>query len=104
MTCCETRRSDPLRKREQLAEAEAPVAADARVRRLAAGVSVDERLDDRAPELLAQIERDVWDAEPMARLASRDHRRRRTAGALRVGALRIEPEPERHADGAGSGS
>jgi hypothetical protein len=41
------------REREQLAEAEARVAADARIRRLAARVSADEGLDDGAPEALA---------------------------------------------------
>ena len=44
---------------EQLGEAEAAVAAGARVRRLAARVAADERLDDGAPELLAQVERHV---------------------------------------------
>jgi hypothetical protein len=48
-----------LGEREQLGEAKAPVAADAGVRRQAAGVPAHERLDDGASELLPQVERDV---------------------------------------------
>ena len=40
----EPRRAGAAREREQLREAEAPVAARARVRRLAARVALDERL------------------------------------------------------------
>ena len=38
------------------------------------------------------------DAEPVARLARGDHALGRAAGALGVGPVRIEPEPQRHAD------
>src|SRR5207244_5978916 len=44
----------PAREREQLGEAKAAVAADARIGRLAARVAAHERLDDRPAELLAQ--------------------------------------------------
>ena len=40
------------------------------------------------------------EAEAVAGLARRDHRARRAAGALGVGAVRIEPEPQRDADRA----
>jgi hypothetical protein len=62
----ESGRARLLREGEQAAEAEEPVAADARVRRLSALVAADERLDDRAQELLAGIERDVREAELVA--------------------------------------
>ncbi len=39
------------------------------------------------------------DAEPVARLARRDHGLRRAAGALGVGPGGVEPEPQRDADG-----
>ena len=86
------------REREQLREAEAAVAARARVRRLAARVAADERSDDRAAELLAQVERHVRHAEPMAGLARRDHAVGRAAGALGIRPVGIEPQPQRHAD------
>ena len=82
------------REREQLGEAEAAVAAGARVRRLAAGVAADEGRDNRAPELLAQVERHVRHAEPVTRLARGDHALGRAAGALRIRSVRIEPETE----------
>src|SRR5581483_6209603 len=47
------RGADPPREREELGEPEAPVAADARVRRLAACVAAHERRDDGATELVA---------------------------------------------------
>ena len=78
----EPRRPGAAREREQLGEAEAAVAAAARVRRLAARVAPDERIDDRAAELLAQIERHVREPARVTRLARRDHRLGRAAGAL----------------------
>ena len=85
-------------EREQLGEAEAAVAADARVRRLTLGVPGDERLNDRGAELLPQIERDVRKPEPVAGRARGDDGLGRAAGPLGVGAGRIEPEPERDPD------
>src|SRR5438067_7680410 len=82
-----------LCKFEQLVEAERAVAANARVRRLTACVAVDERRDDGAAELLAQVERHVRDAEPVTRLPRRDDRLRRAARAFRARPRRIEPEP-----------
>jgi len=63
------------REREQLREAEAAVAANARVRRLTAGVAADERRDHGAAELLAQVEGDVREPELVARLARSQHGR-----------------------------
>ena len=62
-----------LREREQLGEAEGAVAANARVRRLAARVPAHEAGDDRLSELLAQVEGHVRQAEPVTRLTRRDH-------------------------------
>ncbi len=47
------------REREQLVEAEAAVAADARVRRVALRIPAHERRDNGGSELFAQVERDV---------------------------------------------
>ena len=91
-------------KRNQLGKAKAPVAADARVRRLPCGVAAHERLDHGAPELFAQIERHVRQTEPVAGGAGREHCLRRAAGALGVRAARIEPEPESDADRPGPGA
>src|SRR5579862_2547750 len=86
---------------EQLPEAEAAVAVDARVRRLAARVATYEVADDLVAEGLAQIEGDVRQAEAVARLARGDDRLGRAARALCVAAGGIEPQAERHADGVG---
>src|SRR5690606_33492832 len=83
--------------------AEGAVAADARVGRLATRVALDERGDDRAPELLTQVEGDVRQAERMAGLAGLDHGAGRAAGALGLVAARVDPQAERDADGARSG-
>jgi len=91
-------RADSLREGEQRAEAEATVAAHARVRRLAARVAADERLDDSLAEGLAEIERDVREPEGLARLARRDHRGRRAAHTLGLLPGRIGPEAKRDPD------
>ena len=88
----------PSREREQLAEAEAAVAAGARVRRLPARVPAHERRDHGTAELLAKVERHVRHAEPMTGLARGDHAVGRAAGALGVRPFGIEPEPQRHSD------
>ena len=74
------------------------VAGRARVRRLAARVAGDERLDDGAAEGLAPVERDVRDPERMAALARAQHGRRRAAGALGVRRQLVDPEPQRQPD------
>src|SRR5205085_8862547 len=84
------------REGKQLGEAEAAVAPHARVRRLAARVTADERRDDRAAELLAEVEGHVRHAQPVTRLARSDHALGGAARALRVRSVRVEPEPERH--------
>ena len=94
----EPRGAGPVGEREQLVEAKVAVAAAARVRRLAASVCLDEGRDDRAPEVLAQIERHVGQLERVAGLAGGDHRLRRAAGSLGVRPGRVEPEPQRDAD------
>jgi len=99
----EPRRADPRREREQRGEAETSVAAHARVRRLAARIAPDEWVDDRLPKGLAQIERDVREAERLARFARRDNRGRRAANALGVLPRRIGPQPQRHSDRLAAG-
>ena len=88
-------------EREQPAEAEPAVARNARVRRLAARVAPHERVDNCSAELLAQIERDVRDAEGVARFPGRDHGLGRAAGALGIRPVGVEPEPQGHADRIG---
>ncbi len=94
----ERRGAGALRKGEQLSEAEAAVAADARVGRLAARVAAHERLDDGASELVAKIERHVGKAELVAGAPGGEHRLGRAAGALRVRSVGVEPEAKRDAD------
>ncbi len=90
--------ADAAREGQESGEAEAPVAADARVRRLSPLVALDEGRDDGAAEALAQIERHVGRAELVAQLAGCDDRGRRAADALTVGPGGVRPEAQRHAD------
>jgi hypothetical protein len=71
---------------------------DARVRRLAALVAADERLDYGAAKFLAQVERDVRDAERVTCSACGKDRIGRAAGTFCVGPVGIEPEPQSDAD------
>ena len=85
-------------EREERVEAERPVAARARIRRVPGLVGGDEVGDDGLAELLAQVERDVRQPE---RMASRPRGRdgvRRAADALRRRSGRVLPEAERDAD------
>src|SRR5262249_21164452 len=90
--------SDPVGEGDELVEAEAAVAAYARVRRQPRRVPVDERPDDDSPELLAQVERDMRDPARVTGRARLDHGRRRAAGALGIGAARVDPEAQRDTD------
>jgi hypothetical protein len=96
-------RADAPGEGEEGGEAEAPVAADARVRGLSARVAGDEGRDDGSAELAAEVERDVRDVDPVARLARREDGLRRAARAVAVRARRIRPEPQRHAHGLAAG-
>jgi hypothetical protein len=91
-------RACTTREREQVRETKAAVAVNAGVRRLPSLVAADERIDDRAPECVTQVECDVRHAQPMAGRTRGQHGLRRAARALRVGPVRIEPEPKRDAD------
>ena len=62
------------REVDECVEAEAPVAAHARVRGEAVGVAVDERLHDGGAERFAQVEGDVGQPEAVARLPGGDDR------------------------------
>ena len=83
---------------EQRVEPERAVAAAARVRRLPRPVRVHERRDHLRPELLAQVERHVRQAEGVAGGPGRRDRGGRAARALGAWAGRVLPEPERDAD------
>src|SRR5689334_17842040 len=91
-------------EREQLGEAEPTVAPRAWIRGLAARVAAHERLDDRAAELLAQVERHVRYAETVAGLPSGDHGLRRAARAFGMRAFRVGPESQRHSDRVRAGA
>src|SRR4029079_6009792 len=83
---------------EQLREAKTAVAAGARIRRLAAGVTADKRSHDCPAKFVAEVECHVRTAERVAGLARGDHGLRRAARALRVRRGGIDPEPQRDAD------
>ena len=74
------------------------MAADTWIRRLAPRIAADERADDGAAELLAQVEGHVRQPQCMARLPRGDHGRGRAACALGIRSARVDPEPQRHAD------
>src|SRR3954451_19516778 len=90
----EARGAELLGQREHLAEADQPVAADARVRRAARLVLGDEVVDDRAPELVAEVERDVGNPHRVSQGTSTGDGLRRAA-RLRAIARRIRPQLER---------
>jgi hypothetical protein len=90
-------------EREQPREAKAAVALDARVGCLPTFVTADERVDHGTPKLLAEVERHVGDAEGVARRTGCENRIGRATGALRVGPVGIQPEPQRDADGVRQG-
>ena len=76
-----------------------PLQRDARVRRLAARVAA-RRTASTTARRNSSRRSSVTCGSPsrVARLARRDHRLRRAAGALGVGPVGIEPEPQRDAD------
>ena len=76
----------------------APLQRDARIGRASSGVRAHEGADDRAAEVLAQVEGHVRHAQPMARRARGEHCVGRAARALGVWAVGVEPEAERHTD------
>ena len=80
-------------------EAERAVAAHAGVGGAPAGVRRHEVVDDRPPEAVTQVDRQVRDAEGVARPARGSHRVGRAAGPLGVRRVRVDPQPKRHADG-----
>src|SRR5204863_7173121 len=84
-------------KCEQLGEAEAAVAADARVGRPAGRIAAHERLDDGAAKLVAQVERDVRQAEPVEGPARGDDCLRREGGALVAGTVSVQRSAQRAA-------
>ena len=95
---CEPRGADPLGEREQGAEPEAAVTADARVGRVAARIALDERVDDSLAKRLAQVEGDMREPERLAGLARCHDRGRRAADALGVLPGGVGPETQRHPD------
>ena len=89
--------AQPLGRVDERREPVGAVAGRARVRGLAARVAGDERLDDGAAEGLAAVQRDVRQAERVTALARAQHGCGRAAGALGVGRLLVDPEPQREA-------
>ena len=87
-----------LGEREQLGEAKAAVAANARVRGLAPRITADERSHDRPAKLIAEVECHMRKAAGVAGLARGDHGLRGAARALGIGSDRVDPEPQRDAD------
>ncbi len=85
-------------EREELREAEAAVAPDARVRRLAPLVPAHERRHDRSAKFLTQVEGHMRQAQPVACLARCDHRLGGAACSIGVRPLGVEPEAKRHPD------
>ena len=98
VTRCQPARAGAAREGEQLCEAEAAVAARARVGRVTARVTPDEWFDDGAPELFPQVEGHVRNAERVAGLPRGNHSRGRAANPLGARTVRVGPEPERDAD------
>jgi hypothetical protein len=88
-------RSRTTRKCEQVAETESPVALDAGIRRLSALITAHERLDHGAAKVIAEIERDVRDAEGVTGRARRKNRLGRATRSFRVGPVGVEPQPQR---------
>ena len=92
------RRPDRVRDGRDRREAELAVAPDARVRREAGRVGAHEVVDDRPPEALAEVDRQMGDAQRMAGIARGAHGLWRAARPLAVGRHRVDPQPQRHAD------
>ena len=87
-----------LRECHELVESKRAVAAHARIGSLTGAIRVDERVDDRALELLAEIERHVRDPEAVTRRSRSRDRRRRAAGTLGVRRSGVLPQAKGHAD------
>ena len=89
-------RPGALGEREQRVEAERAVAGGAGVRRVARRVARRERVDHRGDELLAEVERDVREAERVTAGAGGCDCLGGAAGPLGRGARRVLPEAKRH--------
>ena len=98
MACRQSVARQAIGELEHRVEANVAVAADARVRRLARGVPGDERLDHAGAELVAQVDREVREAERVRERARLRDRRGRAAAALCV-VLAVGPQLERDRDG-----
>ena len=90
--------SRTLRECHELVESKRAVAAHARIGSLAGAIRVDERVDDRALELLAEVERHVRDPEAVTRRSRSRDRRGRAAGTLGVRRSGVLPQAKGHAD------
>ena len=67
MPGCDIFRADAVGVVEKRAEFDLPVAGNAGIRRLAAQIRVDERLDDKRAEALAQIKHGKIDIQRLCR-------------------------------------
>jgi len=98
MSCRQRVGAGTLGKGKQPGKAEAAVAVDARVGRLAAFVAAHKWLDYGAAKFLTQVEGHMGHAERVTRGARSKDSIGRAAGTLGVGPVRIEPEPQSDAD------
>ena len=90
-------RAEPVGERDHRVEPHVAVAADARVRRHAFRVALQERVDDAGAERLAQVQREVRHAHPVRDRACHAHGVRGAAGGLGV-VLGVRPQLERDRD------
>ena len=96
--CRERVGAGTLGERKQPGKAEAAVAVDARVGRLAAFVAAHERLDYGAAKFHTQVEGHMGHAERVAGRASSEDSVGRAASTLSVRPLGIKPEPQSDTD------
>ena len=89
------RGAQPAGQREHRVEPHQAVAAHTGVGGLPGGIGVQEVVDDRGPELVAQVQREVGQAHAVGRRPRPGHGLGRAAAALPVGAG-IRPQLERH--------
>jgi hypothetical protein len=89
------RRAEPVGEAEHRVEADVAVAAHAGVRRQPVGVPAQPGSDDPVAELVAQVEREMRQAELVREPPGTAHRSGRAAGGLPV-VVGVGPQLERH--------
>ncbi len=89
------RGAEPVGEVEHRVQADVAVAAHARVRRQPVGVLAQPRIDDAVAKLVAQVEREMRQAEVVREAPRAAHRGGRAARALAV-VVDVGPQLERH--------